>query len=186
MTRQLSLDEQETGLTVAARGALDLERQVREKHQHLRYFIQRRIGNGPDVDDLLQATYLEAWKNAPCYRGLSRPDVWLFGIALNLIRCYLKRERRQRQREQPFDSDGVEWSTGRASDPSNITANRRQLEDIGDAYERLPREMKDVLSLVVSSSREYEEAARVTGVPVGTVRSRLCRARKRLRTFSSR
>ena len=180
MTKHLSPNDRITANAVAY-GALDLERQVREKHRHLRYFIQRRIGHGPDVDDLLQATYLEAWKHAHRYRGLSRPDVWLFGIALNLVRCYLKRERRQRGREQPLEIDYHDSASCASQDPGHIVETRQKLEQVSDAYDRLPEEMKEVFSLVVSANKEYEDAAQVVGVPVGTIRSRLCRARKRLR-----
>lgn len=142
-------------------------------------YLQRRIG--PDLADELSAeTFLVAFDKRARY-DVSRPDArpWLFGIATNLLRRHHRDELRQlrayaRSASDPvLDAfDGVEARV----DASNV---RRELVD---ALTRVPAEELDVLLLFAWADFSYAEVAEALEVPVGTVRSRLSRARARLRT----
>ncbi len=141
-------------------------------------YLQRRIG--PDLADELSAeTFLVAFDKRARYDA-SRPDArpWLFGIATNLLRRHHRDELRQlrayaRSASDPvLDAfDGVEARL----DASNV---RRELVD---ALTRVPAEELDALLLFAWADFSYAEVAEALEVPIGTVRSRLSRARARLR-----
>lgn len=142
-------------------------------------YLQRRIGHEL-ADELASDTFLVAFDNRARYDA-SRPDArpWLFGIATNLLRRHHRDEMRQlrayaRSAADPIlDAfDGVEaWI-----DASSV---RRQLVD---ALTRVPAEELDALLLFAWADFSYTEIAQALEIPIGTVRSRLSRARARLRT----
>lgn len=169
--------------SIRRRVHFDLEEIIRSRHGQLRQFIRSRVRNEDDVEDLLQTTYLEALRNGHRFQGLSRPDVWLCGIALNVIRNYVKRECLRNQRcvsAQSMEQD-LQDLEGASQDPGLINQHRQALNRVKGAFERLPDDMQQVISLVVDRNRDYQEAARELGVPTGTIRSRLSRAREKLR-----
>ena len=172
--------------SIRRRVCFDLEEVVRSRHAQLRQFIRSRVRNEDDVDDLLQTTYVEALRSGHRFQGLSRPDVWLFGIALNVIRNYVKREGLRNLRCVSMES--LEHDQGGLidsdHDPGTINQHLQTLSRVKGAFERLPADMQEVVTLVVDKSRDYQEAARELGVPTGTIRSRLSRAREKLRARS--
>ena len=127
----------------------------------------------------MSLTFLEAWR----LRGTVRPDggsllPWLLGIALNVARNVSRAARRQqaamnRLPKAPDVPDFADELVGRIDDAE-------RLEKIHAALSTLRRTEQDVLALCVWSGLNYAEAAEALGVPVGTVRSRLSRARRKL------
>jgi RNA polymerase sigma-70 factor (ECF subfamily) len=141
-------------------------------------YLQRRIGRDL-ADELAAETFLIAFDKRARYDA-SRPDArpWLFGIATNLLHRHRRHELRQlrayaRSAADPvLDAfDGVEARI----DASNV---RRELVD---ALTRVPAEELDALLLFAWADFSYAEIAEALGVPIGTVRSRLSRARARMR-----
>ncbi|MGC4891334.1 RNA polymerase sigma factor [Micromonospora sp. DT227] len=137
-------------------------------------YLARRIG--PPADDLLAETFLVAFRQRAGYR----PDVgvrpWLFGIATNLLRRHVRSEERRYRALARFAADepappGVED----AIDRLDAQALRR---DLASALASLHRRDRDVLLLTAWADLSYEQIAAVLDVPVGTVRSRLHRARR--------
>ena len=139
----------------------------------------RLTGDWSAAEEVMAMTFLEAWRG----RGKIAPDggslkPWLLGIATNLARGQHRAARRQRNAlarlavadELPDFADAV---SGRLDDVARIKALHRALA-------ALPRPELEVLALCVWSGLGYAEAAGALGIPVGTVRSRLSRARARL------
>lgn len=121
------------------------------------------------ADDLTQDTYLRAMRSIQTYRGDSDPSRWLVTIARRV--CAEEIGRRQRDRNTV-----TQLSTRRApraSDPTDAA-------DIADALARLAPERREAFSLTAISGMSYAEAAQVCGCPIGTIRSRVARARAEL------
>ncbi len=140
----------------------------------------RVTGDRDAAEDVLSVVFLEAWR----LRGRIRPEgdslrPWLFGIATNVLRNTARASRRHRaalarippQVATPDFSD----------DLANAAADAAALAAARSALARLRRPERDVVLLVVWAGLDYAAAAEALGVPVGTVRSRLSRARTRLR-----
>jgi RNA polymerase sigma-70 factor (ECF subfamily) len=141
-------------------------------------YLQRRVGCDL-ADELAAETFLIAFDKRARY-DVSRPDArpWLFGIATNLLHRHRRHELRQlrayaRSAADPvLDAfDGVEARV----DASNV---RRELVD---ALTRVPAEELDALLLFAWADFSYTEIAEALEIPIGTVRSRLSRARTRMR-----
>ncbi|MDF4251356.1 RNA polymerase sigma factor [Streptomyces sp. WMMB303] len=144
-------------------------------------YAARRLG-GEVADDLMAETFTTAFQQRHRYdpdRGAgARP--WLFGIATNLVGRHRRAEARRfkAMARVPAPADHDEPMADRAADRVGAQAVRREL---AAALAALPARHRDVLLLVAWGGLGYEEVAQALGIPVGTVRSRLHRARSRLR-----
>jgi len=155
------------------------ERLVKQHSPRLSSFVRRRVGNPSDVEDIVQDTFVEAIKGLERYRGHSRPETWIFGIALNLIRSHYKRGR---VREVVSADEEVESIPSHVNcDPARLVEHREILERLNVICAGLSDETKEMLELVFDGCLTYEQAAGVLGIPVGTVRSRISRVRLHLR-----
>lgn len=158
----------------------DLSRLVRQYGARLRNFIRRRVGNAADVDDLVQDTCLEALRCLHRYQGHSRPETWLFGIAMNLVRGHYKRARYQPILEE--EEAGLEAQEDLSEDPLDTLARYQEIERMHSLVGELPEASSSVLTLVFDERLTYEQAADRLQIPVGTVRSRIARARALLKS----
>jgi RNA polymerase sigma factor (sigma-70 family) len=145
----------------------------------LHRYAGRRLGAAV-ADDVVAETFLAAFRQRQRY-DLARLDArpWLYGIATNLIGRHRRTEARL---YRALARTGVDPVTADHADRvvARVTAEgaRRQL---AAALARLPRRDRDVLLLVAWAELSYEEVAAALGIPVGTVRSRLNRARRQVR-----
>jgi len=139
----------------------------------------RVTGNWSAAEEVVSLTFLEAWRLRDTVQpagGSLRP--WLLGIAMNVTRNAARASRRHqaalgRLPPVPVIPDFAEDLAGRIDDAARLRAVR-------SAVARLRRSEQEVLALCVWSGLDYSAAAQALGVPVGTVRSRLSRARARL------
>jgi RNA polymerase sigma-70 factor (ECF subfamily) len=146
---------------------------------HIQRYVVRRLGQDA-ADDIVAETFLLAFRQRDSYdqtRADARP--WLYGIATNLIGRHRRAEIRLYRALARTGADPVmEPFTDRVDDRvSASTASRR----LATALARLPEKLRDTLLLVAWGDLSYEEVATALGVPVGTVRSRVSRARSKLR-----
>lgn len=141
----------------------------------LRRFAYSLTGNRQDADDLVQAACEKALRNAEQFQEGTRLDSWMYRI----VQTIWIDERRKVQRRGPaIDPANVELSDeGRAA---NLPEDRMMLARTRAAMADLPEAQRAVLSLVAVEGLSYREAAEVLEVPVGTVMSRLSRAREAL------
>jgi RNA polymerase sigma factor (sigma-70 family) len=156
----------------------ELELLARTHSARLASFLRRRVGNPHDVEDLVQDTLLEAVRCIGQFQGQSKPETWLFGIALNLSRNYHKRAK---VRDIYADAETDDIAADCSHDPCEIAEHRERMFRVASAVENLPGESHRLLQLVVQDNLSYEEAGRELGIPTGTVRSRVSRARSFLR-----
>lgn len=166
------------------RPKLDIEYLFQSRYRQLKSFLMKRMYNEHDAEDICQNTYLEALRKADGYKGLSRPDVWLFGIALNLLRNHNKKERnRGRMWEENFGHETIELDETN-NDPCHLVDCEQRLIKINDKLETLPDEMTVIFDAIVLENVSYQDAASAYGIPTGTVRSRLSRVREKLKEAS--
>jgi RNA polymerase sigma factor (sigma-70 family) len=143
-------------------------------------YLARRIGG--HADDLLSETFLVAFRQRRAYQP-QHVDVrpWLYGIATNLLRRHVRtEERRCRGLARAATADGPRSADGEAEDRLDAQALRRPL---AAALAKLKRGDRDVLLLMAWADLSYAEIAAVLDIPIGTVRSRLNRARRLARGF---
>jgi RNA polymerase sigma-70 factor, ECF subfamily len=146
---------------------------------HIQRYVVRRLGQDA-ADDIVAETFLLAFRQRNSYdevRVDARP--WLYGIATNLIGRHRRAEIRLYRALARTGADPVvEAFTDRVDDRVSAGTASRQL---AAALARLSVELRDTLLLVAWGDLSYEEAATALGVPIGTVRSRMNRARSKLR-----
>lgn len=138
----------------------------------MRAFALSLTRNASAADDLVQDTVVKAWSNLDRFEAGTNLRAWLFTILRNTF--YSSRRRTSRE---VSDSDGA-LTGALAEKPAHD--GRLQMTDFLRAFQRLPDEQREALALVGASGFSYEEAAEMTGVAVGTVKSRANRARARL------
>jgi RNA polymerase sigma-70 factor, ECF subfamily len=138
-------------------------------------------GDWPDAEDLTQETFIRAFRAIEQFRGDSTFRTWLHRIALNVIWSH-RAQRRHAERLvalEPTPEAACGTSVAAASDDPEATLIRRQAID--RALATLSVEARLVVILRDIQGLGYHEIATITGVPIGTVESRLFRARRRLR-----
>ena len=151
-----------------------------ERHARAIYnYCFRRTADWALAEDLTSVVFLEAWRRRTSVRMLEGSALpWLYGVATNVVRTSRRSLRRHAAALARLPYDAA--SPDDADDAPQRLDDQRCMQDVLRAVARLPQREQDVLALVAWSDLSYEEAAQVLGVPVGTVRSRLARARRRL------
>jgi RNA polymerase sigma-70 factor (ECF subfamily) len=138
----------------------------------LRAFAVSLCGNLDHADDLVQETLVKAWSNLESFVEGTNLRAWLFTILRNIYYS----EYRKRRREVA-DSDGVIASKLATAPAQN---GHMDLLDFHEALQKLPSDQREALILIGASGISYEEAAGVCGCAVGTMKSRVNRARGKL------
>jgi RNA polymerase sigma factor (sigma-70 family) len=154
-----------------------------ERHARSVYnYLFRRTADWALAEDLTSVVFLEAWRK----RNELRLDhetalPWLFGVATNVLRS---RRRAQRRHRAALERLPREREPGFADDANARLDDERRMRPVLRSVAALPKREQDVIALCAWADLSYEEAALALGVPVGTVRSRLSRARRRLRELA--
>lgn len=140
----------------------------------LRAFARGLCGNSARADDLVQETLLRAWASRDSFTLGTNMKAWLFTILRNAFYTEVKRA----GREVP-DPDGAHAGAVAVRPTQGA---RLELRDLKRALAKLPADQREALFLVSSSGHSYEEAAQICGCAVGTIKSRISRARRALAT----
>jgi RNA polymerase sigma-70 factor (ECF subfamily) len=156
---------------------------VRRHQVEILNLVRALTAGGVDADDLAQEAFVRAWRGLGRFRGDSTFRTWLYGLTVNVVRThYTKRKRFQR----------LFWTAGRQAegdaDPLDRAVTDPGIEDavimrnaIDRALATLPGELREAVTLRDVQGLDYREIANVLGVPIGTVESRIFRARQKLR-----
>lgn len=138
----------------------------------LRAFAVSLSGRAERADDLVQDTILKAWANQSSFRPGTNIKAWLFTILRNEFYSQMRKAGREVQ-----DTDGI-FSSRFANGPEQY--GRLDLEDFKRALDGLPEDQREAILLVGAAGFAYEEAAEICGCAIGTIKSRVSRARARL------
>jgi RNA polymerase sigma-70 factor, ECF subfamily len=139
---------------------------------NLRAFAMSLCGDASRADDLVQETLVKAWDNLASFQEGTNLKAWLFTI----LRNFFFSEHRKRRREVE-DADG-HLSAQLSVQPEQL--GHMDFEDFRKALQKLPTDQREALILVGAEGFSYEEAAVISGCAVGTIKSRVNRARSRL------
>lgn len=154
-----------------------------KKYQHrITNLISRYVSNHGDVADVAQEAFIKAYRALPGFRGDSAFYTWLYRIAVNSAKNYLVSS----SRKPPacdVDVDDAEFFDGSDALKEHDSPERLLLSDeirqmVFDTIENLPEELKTAITLRELDGLSYEEIADVMSCPIGTVRSRIFRARE--------
>ena len=150
-----------------------------ERHAKAIYnYCFRRVGDWNAAEDLLSVVFLEAWGRREKELPPGKVLPWLYGIATNVVRNRRRAERRYRMALARVPATRPEDDFG--DDVAVRLDDERRMRDALALLKTLPRGQQDVFVLCAWGDLSYEDAAYALGVPVGTVRSRLSRARRAL------
>ncbi|GGB62197.1 DNA-directed RNA polymerase sigma-70 factor [Henriciella pelagia] len=137
---------------------------------HLRAFARSLCGNATAADDLAQEAMLKAWKARASYQAGTNLKAWTFTILRNLFYS----EKRRSWRRQQLDPEVAEATLVSNDNPSSAI----ELLSLRNALDELPEDQREALILVGAGGLSYEETAEICGCAIGTIKSRVSRARK--------
>ena len=145
----------------------------------------RLVGDEPTAQDCAQEAMLRAYKNLKSFRGDCRLSTWLYRIAYSVCLDEMRRQKRRPQESLEGLQDAGFTPPDRGESPVQALEKKERMKVIASAIQTLPMEMKEVLVLSQLQGKSYEEVALITGTAVGTVKSRLSRAREKLKQILS-
>jgi len=152
---------------------------IKETEKRLYNFIRKRISNFADVDDVVQSTWLEVLLNKEKFHGHSRPDTWIFGIAMNLVKNYYKDKRLKSLTDCEGDDLDIEASPN--DQPEDVIGGKELLKKAIAKFMQLPKEYQKMLKVIIENDFSYFDLSTALKIPIGTVRSRLSRLRQILK-----
>jgi len=155
---------------------------VRKYQDRLYNTVYRIVGNAEDARDLVQDSFVQAYRSLDRFHGDAAFYTWLYRIAVNAAISHKRRHRVT----VPFDSGREQGGFEPADDSANSEPSGRMEQDerdrqVREALDGLPAEYRAVLVLKEIDGQKYEAIAQALNCPIGTVRSRLHRARLELR-----
>lgn len=164
-------------------GDRELFRELVRRHRSLVFAsIMRQVGERSLAEELAQETFVRAFTGLPGFRSESRFSTWIVRIAINTTSSYFSsRAFREKKRTTEFDPASHDTKAGTADEERREKQIR--FERFREALTQLPLKQREVLVLCGIEERPYEEAASLLGIPVGTVRSRLNKARLMMRAL---
>jgi len=142
---------------------------------HLRAFARTLAGEPAAADDLAQDAMMKAWDARGSYQMGTNMKAWTFMI----LRNQFYSEKRRSWRQTQLDQEAAERTLVAADDPESPVA----LDELRQSIGMLPPEQREALILVGAGGFAYEEAAEICGCAVGTVKSRVSRARRALQAI---
>ena len=145
---------------------------------HLRAFARTLTGDPTSADDLAQEAMMKAWDARASYQMGTNMKAWTFMI----LRNQFYSEKRRSWRQTQLDQEAAERTLVAVDDPEAPVA----LDELRQALKTLPEEQREALILVGAGGFAYEEAAEICQCAVGTVKSRVSRARKALQATLER
>ena len=153
------------------------------KYQHRIYSLVTRFIRDPDeVQDVVQEAFIKAYRALPGFRGESAFFTWLYRIAINTAKNYLVSRARRPPGADVDVEDAEQLESGAAlrdlAGPENQLMTEQLRAVIDKAIRALPEDLRTALTLREFEGLSYEEIAEVMRCPVGTVRSRIFRARE--------
>src|SRR6201995_2798694 len=165
--------ENQTNREVAdAKEAADFKTELLALIPFLRAFARSLCGNHDSADDLAQETLVKAWQSRASFAPGTNLKAWLFTI----LRNQFYSDRRRAWRQAPWDQEAAERIPGSSEDQGWAA----ELSDTARALRVLTDEQREALILVGAGGFSYEDAAEICNCAVGTVKSRVARARKAL------
>ncbi|MDX1374404.1 MAG: RNA polymerase sigma factor RpoE [Burkholderiales bacterium] len=155
-----------------------------DKYQRrLGRLLSRFIRDPSEVEDVMQEAFIKAYRALPAFRGDSAFYTWLYRIGINTAKNYLAAMGRRAPTSTDVEADEAEGHENgeRLRDlntPENLLLSREIADTVNATIESLPEELRTAIQLREMEGMSYEEIANIMDCPIGTVRSRIFRARE--------
>ena len=130
-----------------------------------------------DSEDLTQQTFVKVWQQIHSFRGDSAFFTWVYRIAINLAKNYVASSGYKKQKVNS-SIDQLEIDISSNENIESMLIHSQSIEDIRDFINTMPEALKTAFTLRESDGKSYEEISIITETPIGTVRSRIFRARE--------
>ena len=157
---------------------------MRAHHEPVFRLVYSIVRHEHDARDVCQEVWLTVWKQLPAFRGDAKFSSWLHPIAVRRSIDHLRKRRRWYDRFLPFSTDDDTVASAlepvTTDDARVAAAGAERAEQLRRALDSLPPKLRAVLALREVEGLSYDEIARATGIPAGTVMSRLYHARRLL------
>ncbi|MBM3115509.1 RNA polymerase sigma factor RpoE [Jeongeupia naejangsanensis] len=149
--------------------------------------LSRLIRDPAEIEDVAQEAFIKAYRALPSFRGESAFYTWLYRIAINTAKNYLASMGRRPQLAMDYEDEEGETLDAAAQIPDFHTpeselSNRQIVSTVNEAVDALPEELRTAITLREMEGLSYEEISSVMNCPIGTVRSRIFRAREAIAT----
>lgn len=156
---------------------------VSKYQRRLGRLISRFVRDAGEAEDVTQEAFIKAYRALPGFRGESAFYTWLYRIGINTAKNHLLSNKRRPPTSTVFDSDDAESFDDAAllhevSTPENELMSKQVVDVVQASLQQLPEDLRSALTLREIEGLSYEEIAEVMNCPVGTVRSRIFRARE--------
>ena len=156
---------------------------VAKYQRRLGRLISRFVRNAAEAEDVTQDAFIKAYRALPSFRGDSAFYTWLYRIGINTAKNHLVAQGRRAPTSTPFDADEAEDFEDAAllhevATPENELMSKQVVEVVNSSLQELPDDLRTALTLREIEGLSYEEIAAVMDCPIGTVRSRIFRARE--------
>lgn len=158
------------------------EQLVSKYQRKLGRLLSRFIRDAAEVEDVSQEAFIKAYRALPNFRGESAFYTWLYRIGINTAKNYLVSQGRRAPTSTSFDAEEAEGfeDAGQLRDintPESLLLSKQIGETVNAAMDSLPTELRTAIMLREIEGMSYDEIAAVMDCPIGTVRSRIFRAR---------
>jgi RNA polymerase sigma-70 factor (ECF subfamily) len=135
--------------------------------------LARHLVGPDDADDVTQDAFVRAWRALPAFRGDSSARTWLLSITRRACADQVRRSVRRRRLGSRVEQQAARSGAASTADPADVHA-------VSELVDELPDDQRAAFVLTQIIGCSYEEAAQACGVPIGTIRSRVARAREHL------
>ncbi|MDR0481248.1 MAG: RNA polymerase sigma factor RpoE [Gallionellaceae bacterium] len=156
---------------------------IAKYQRRLSRLISRFVRDAAEVEDVTQEAFIKAYRALPTFRGESAFYTWLYRIGINTAKNYLLSLKRRAPTSTAFDAEEAEGFEDASllhevSTPENEMMSKQVVNVVNSSLQQLPDELRTALTLREIEGLSYEEIADVMDCPIGTVRSRIFRARE--------
>jgi RNA polymerase sigma-70 factor (ECF subfamily) len=160
---------------------------VAKYQRRLGRLITRFVRNAAEAEDVTQDAFIKAYRALPAFRGDSAFYTWLYRIGINTAKNHLVAQGRRVPTSTAFDSEDAEDFEDAAllhetATPENELMSKQVVAVVNSSLQELPDDLRTALTLREIEGLSYEEIAAVMDCPIGTVRSRIFRAREAIAT----
>ena len=155
-----------------------------EKYQHkLARLVSRLVRDPGEAEDVTQEAFIKAYRALPSFRGDSAFYTWLYRIGINTAKNFLVATGRRAPTSTEVDAEEAEGYEGNEqlhdiNTPESLLLSKEIATTVNAAIESLPEELRSAIQLRELEGMSYEEIAKLMDCPIGTVRSRIFRARE--------
>lgn len=156
---------------------------VAKYQRKLGRLLSRYIRDAAEIEDVSQEAFIKAYRALPSFRGDSAFYTWLYRIGINTAKNYLVSQGRRAPTSTDFDAEEAETFEDATqlrdiNTPESLLMSKQIGQTVDGAMEALPEELRTAIMLREIEGLSYEEIAEIMKCPIGTVRSRIFRARE--------